>query len=265
MDTSELYKLPNGMEIYHVNDSETDFTYKEIFEELIYLRHGITIPSNGVIFDVGANIGLFSLLVAKTYPNSIVFAFEPIPFIFSILLKNVARFSYNIKAFEVGLSDRCGEVDFSFYPQYTILSGCYGDTQLDRSLLTNIVKQQYISKLNYDQLEAEKHAARLARTKLHPHICRCKLLTLSKIIQDHNVTTIDLLKIDVEKSELDVLSGISDGDWGKIQQVVLEVHDDSDQVYNSILDLLRQKKFDVFVEQQQEHQTTAIHMLYARK
>lgn len=36
---------------------------------------------------------------------------------------------------------------------------------------------------------------------------------------------VDLLKVDVERAELDVLSGISPDDWHKIQQVVLEVHD----------------------------------------
>lgn len=35
----------------------------------------------------------------------------------------------------------------------------------------------------------------------------------------------DLLKVDVERAELDVLRGISDGDWPKIRQLVMEVHD----------------------------------------
>lgn len=35
----------------------------------------------------------------------------------------------------------------------------------------------------------------------------------------------DLLKIDVERAELAVLHGISDSDWPRIRQIVLEVHD----------------------------------------
>ncbi len=36
---------------------------------------------------------------------------------------------------------------------------------------------------------------------------------------------VDLLKVDVERAELDVLRGIADGDWPKIRQLVMEVHD----------------------------------------
>ena len=36
---------------------------------------------------------------------------------------------------------------------------------------------------------------------------------------------VDLLKVDVERAELAVLRGISDSDWPKIRQIVIEVHD----------------------------------------
>jgi hypothetical protein len=49
--------------------------------------------------------------------------------------------------------------------------------------------------------------------------------TLSEVIAEYGVGRIDLLKVDVEKAELDVLNGIAGEDWPKIQQVVVEVHD----------------------------------------
>jgi hypothetical protein len=39
------------------------------------------------------------------------------------------------------------------------------------------------------------------------------------------VSHIQLLKIDVQKSEHDVLLGIEEADWPKIEQIVIEVHD----------------------------------------
>lgn len=36
---------------------------------------------------------------------------------------------------------------------------------------------------------------------------------------------VDLLKVDVERAELDVLRSIADQDWPKIRQLVMEVHD----------------------------------------
>lgn len=53
----------------------------------------------------------------------------------------------------------------------------------------------------------------------------CAMTTVSNIMQNHSLSRIDLLKIDVERAELDVLLGISKTDWRLISQVVLEVHD----------------------------------------
>src|SRR5690349_13609232 len=61
------YKLPNSMAIVHQNKIETDIMYKEIFEYCAYLRHGITIRDGDCIFDVGANIGMFTLFVQQHF------------------------------------------------------------------------------------------------------------------------------------------------------------------------------------------------------
>jgi hypothetical protein len=47
--------------------------------------------------------------------------------------------------------------------------------------------------------------------------------TVSEVIAEHGIERIDVLKIDVERSEVEVLEGIRDEDWPKIRQVVLEV------------------------------------------
>lgn len=66
----------------------------------------------------------------------------------------------------------------------------------------------------------------------------CAMTTVSNIVQDHCLSKIDLLKIDVERAELDVLSGISNADWGLISQVALEVHDMQGRL-EQILELLK--------------------------
>jgi acyl carrier protein len=55
------------------------------------------------------------------------------------------------------------------------------------------------------------------------------------------------LKINVEKSELDVLRGIEDRDWRKIKQISMEV--DVQENLDAILALLGEKGFDYVVEQ----------------
>lgn len=47
----------------------------------------------------------------------------------------------------------------------------------------------------------------------------CELQTLSQVIRRQQIERIDFLKIDAEKSELDVLNGIEDADWGKVQRI----------------------------------------------
>ena len=53
----------------------------------------------------------------------------------------------------------------------------------------------------------------------------CPTCSLSGIISDYELEVINLLKVDVERAELEVLGGIKSDDWGKIQQLVMEVHD----------------------------------------
>ena len=58
----------------------------------------------------------------------------------------------------------------------------------------------------------------------------CSMMTVSEIMQRHGLQHISLLKIDVERAELDVLSGVSLLDWQRISQLVMEVHDVQDRL-----------------------------------
>jgi FkbM family methyltransferase len=64
----------------------------------------------GVLVDVGANLGYFSLLWAVAAPGNRVYAFEASPRIFPKLVRNVRlnRLEGRIRPFEVALSDREG-------------------------------------------------------------------------------------------------------------------------------------------------------------
>ena len=49
------------MIVAHHGSFQTSIIYKEVFEDEVYLKHGITLEDGAVVFDVGANIGLFTL------------------------------------------------------------------------------------------------------------------------------------------------------------------------------------------------------------
>lgn len=50
-----------------------------------------SIPENGIFFDIGANIGAVSIVLAKTRPDIKIYAFEASPFVFKYLQKNIEQ------------------------------------------------------------------------------------------------------------------------------------------------------------------------------
>jgi iturin family lipopeptide synthetase A len=88
-----------------------------------------------------------------------------------------------------------------------------------------------------------------------------QLRTLSDVIAEEGIERIDLLKINVEKSELDVLRGIRSEDWPRIRQLVVEV--DRDANLEPILSLLEGQGFDVLAEQDTLLQRTELCYVYA--
>jgi len=70
--------------------------------------------SDDVIYDIGANTGLYSLFAAKTCHQGTVVAFEPYPPNLEVLRRDLARNNLdNIEIVESALSDLVGEIEFS--------------------------------------------------------------------------------------------------------------------------------------------------------
>lgn len=90
-------------------------------------------------------------------------------------------------------------------------------------------------------------AERVRKYYLKSQAVTCQLRTLSEIIEQNRIAQVDLLKIDAEQSEQPILSGLDDGDWPKIRQMVVEVHE-GDDATQAMVDLLRCRGFRVNVE-----------------
>jgi FkbM family methyltransferase len=73
------------------------------------------LPRNGIFWDVGANVGAISLLLASRRPDVRIESFEPSPSVRRRLTANLAlnpRLAGRIRVHAVAVSDRAGEVDF---------------------------------------------------------------------------------------------------------------------------------------------------------
>ncbi len=258
------YKLPNGLLILHENNYETDYLYKEIFEDQVYLKHGITINNGDYIFDVGANIGLFTLFVQKICKDANIYAFEPSPDVCESLRVNASLYGSNVKVYECGLSNENKKAVFSFYPGYSILSGFYANLEQDEvTLRSGICNQLRRTNPKQGALAADKYIDLLVKGKLKKKIYTCQLRTISSIIRENNIKQIDLLKVDVEKSELDILNGINERDWKKIKQIVVEVHEIQGISLSQIRSLLNARDFKLKIEQEEQFKNSGIFNVYA--
>ncbi len=74
---------------------------------------------DGLFIDVGANIGYHSLYVASSFPESRCISFEPNPFIFKELTRNIQANDHmeNITAYPLAVSAVCGEIEFHAQPE----------------------------------------------------------------------------------------------------------------------------------------------------
>lgn len=134
-----------------------------------YLQPGDT------FVDVGANIGLFTILgAAKTGDTGKVFAFEPVKKTYTRLLenKNLNHFSH-VEIFNIGLSDEDGELEMVTSTEGFDAWNSFGKPTAG----SNFTKE-------------------FVQTK-----------KLSTWLREHNVSGISLMKIDVEGWEIPVLKG----------------------------------------------------------
>jgi len=254
----ERYRLPNGMAITQQNQHETDFFYQQIFVDQTNFRHGITLSDGDCVFDVGANIGMFSLFAQQIGKNVKVFAFEPIPQIFEALAMNATLYGNGVRTFSYGLAEREQRTEFVFYPNSTSQSGRYADADDERQVLRSII----------DNVNGDKNRASAMEEIIQQRVdgvpVICNLKTISQVMREEGIKRIDLLKIDVEKSELDVLRGIARDDWSKIRQVVIEAHDVNGQL-QQVTQLLRSHGFKVLAEQDNYLLGSNLYNVYASR
>jgi FkbM family methyltransferase len=130
------------------------------------------ISEGDYFFDIGANIGWYSINVAISRRNVRVFSFEPIPKTYEQLICNVNLNPHrNITHHNVGLSNQVGNYEFYYYPEG---SG-------------NASAENVTGRLNVEKI-------------------LCNVDTLDNFV-DRNNLHVDFIKCDVEGAELFVFQG----------------------------------------------------------
>jgi 31-O-methyltransferase len=241
--------LPNQQSVWAPSAVEAAVVYREVVTESTYLSHGVTLGPNAVVFDVGANVGLFAIHLPRVVPGVRVHSFEPIPDVFEALERNVAAHAPSVRVYNVGLGAADGDAVFEV-DRFMTLAASMRPRVFDRRpgvsgaawLAAALRDAQTVTPSKVLGALSAGLASRAWRpfvlVGLTPFIAalglrrwlylsrpRCRLITLSRALDASGESHVDLLKIDVEGAEEEVLAGIGDADWPRIRQLVIEVHD----------------------------------------
>jgi FkbM family methyltransferase len=178
--------------------------------------------NNAVVMDIGANIGMYTILLSHIYPKTKIMAIEASPTIFEMLKSNcklnnlLLSSGSNVLLINKAISDK-DDTTVELYEKHLM------STMLNEShsnLSTTIITT------NQDQLN--KRVA-------------VRTITIDNLVETMGINEISLLKIDVEGAEVLALKGaINTLTQKKIKNMVIEYH--SLENYNYIIKLLEEKE-----------------------
>jgi 31-O-methyltransferase len=241
-----------ALDLRHYDPRQLDAQMGEIVDRRVYLQHGVAVDEGDVVFDVGGNVGVAAAFFAQECGAGAVHSFEPVPPLYELLHENL-RGLPRCFAHAYGLSSKARHAPITFYPDVAVMSGLYADRERDLSMLRTAMLN-----LGLTEAQARERVAGYETVQM-----TCELRTFSQIRDELRIDQVDLLKIDVERAELDVLLGIEDRDWSSVRQIAAEVHDEAHAT--AIDSMLLHRGFDVSWEQDRALAGTPTKLLFARR
>ena len=150
-----------------------------------YNIENFNITENDKIIDVGAHIGLFSLLVSQYCKTGKIFSFEPMRENFDLLVSNLElNRMKNVFPFNVAVSKNSGKLNLF---------------------------------LNSDQ---SAHSIFSESSKS----VTVESISLQKIFEENKISSCKLLKLDCEGAEYDIIDSLPPEYLAKIQNMAIEYH-----------------------------------------
>jgi FkbM family methyltransferase len=164
------------------------FTVAEIFHEGQYAIAS-PVASNPVILDCGANIGLSAIWFLSRYPGARVHCFEPEPENFRLLEHNL-RGSAGVVLNRAAVGRAAG--------------------RLPLTLSNSAAMHSLVGQMGSDTIDARR--------------VEVDVVALPEYLSRHALDAVDILKLDVEGSELDVIEGMA-GRLRSVKIIVGELHE----------------------------------------
>lgn len=194
-------KLPFSNKTFSLTGDNNDKSIFTPIETSLYYSPHITNFLKGVLkkdsisIDIGANIGAISLVMSYLSPMGKVYSFEPanVNFLFlekNLLLNNIK----NVEPIKAAIFDKNQQITLS----YVEFGGGWSYIKQDKNLpIYDLIKEyfgeEWIENLKNNQLEVKEE------------LVDC--LSLDEWVEKSQLKRIDLIKVDVEGSEINVLNG----------------------------------------------------------
>lgn len=215
-----VLELWNGAKFQIRPKTEDRGIFKEVWIQEVYTPEGFEIGEEDVVVDVGAHIGIFSVLASRLAKKGKVYAFEPVKENFGMLRHNIKiSNAKNIIAINQAISAKKEQREI-FIAQAP-LTGV-------NSLYSNLV---------YPKGKIGK-------------IEKVDATSLSDFAIEYGVEKIDFLKMDCEGAEYDILLNCPDNILRIISRITMEYHYLDDNRNLSILRrFLKMKGFKTVTRQ----------------
>ncbi|MFZ5565303.1 MAG: FkbM family methyltransferase [Thermodesulfobacteriota bacterium] len=177
--------------------------FKEIFMEECY-AHGapLKIHEGMTVFDIGANIGVFTAFAAMKFPKAHIFAYEPIPANFAQLQKNAA------------LNGDCHIV-------------CVNQA-------VSAGRGEIVLRLAENDFSTTASVSAVARGQALREV-RVPCAGIQEIFDDNGLDRCDFLKMDCEGAEYDAIFSCPKAYLKKIDRMAIEMHRGTKPEHNTAL------------------------------
>lgn len=183
--------------------------YNEMFVEKKYDCYEL--DNLDTVFDIGANNGLFSLLMVEKGSKK-VFAFEPNQDSL-INLHHMFRNDARVGVVEKAVYTKDEDLEFYIDPSNTTIGSVSKD-----HLLSNGTAIEKIT---------------------------VPAISLKTFIKEQGLTKVDLVKMDIEGAEYEIIENLEDDVYAIIDSFLIEFHDNNDQRVEKLLTKLKQKGYDI--------------------
>lgn len=158
----------------------------QVFHQIFLNReYDIKFNSTDVIIDAGANIGLFTIAMKNRYPESTIICLEPDVENYSVLTQNVSHY-------EGIFCQNCG-------------------------LWSTDTKLKVFDKYGHGKMGIV-----VEEDNVYGNV---QGISLESILKKYSIQTIDVLKVDIETSEIQLFSNGYQQWLPKVKTIVIELHD----------------------------------------